>query len=85
MSILSPLGVGNQERLVRPNPRTALVQLRNSLHRLMAFRGFTIDDIVNNPITKNEALGYWKVFRQIERRGEILDLERQWNQLEHRL
>jgi hypothetical protein len=30
-------------------------------------------------------LGYWKVFKQIERRSEELELERQWNHLGQRL
>jgi hypothetical protein len=59
--------------------------MRSALGRVMAFRGVTIHDIVNNPIARNETLGYWKVLRQIERRSEILDFERQWNQLDQRL
>jgi hypothetical protein len=85
MGILSPLHVGNQLQLLPRGQSTSLVKMRSALGRVMAFRGVTIHDIVNNPIARNETLGYWKVLRQIERRSEILDFERQWNQLDQRL
>jgi hypothetical protein len=56
-----------------------LVLIHRPLDRILAYVGFTIDDVVNNPIAKNAVLGYYKLHRQIERRSEIVDLERQWN------
>ncbi len=49
------------------------------LQRVLAFRGRSIDDVVNHWFVKNEILGYWKLHKQIDRSGEILELERQWN------
>ena len=49
------------------------------LNRVLAFIGRTIDDVVNDPIVKNQVYGYYKLHRQIERAAEICDLERQWN------
>ena len=49
------------------------------LNRVLAFTGLTIDDVVNNPIAKNVVLGYFKLSRMVDRRSEIVELERQWN------
>lgn len=46
---------------------------------MLAFIGRTIDDVVNDPIVKNQVYGYYKVHRQVERFAEIRELERQWN------
>jgi hypothetical protein len=52
---------------------------QHPLRRVLAFTGRTIDDVVNDPIAKNQVLGYYRVLRQIDRRSEIRDLESQWN------
>jgi hypothetical protein len=62
-------------------PNIEHVLTRRPLQRVLAFRGRSIDDVVNNPIVKNEIYGYWKLNKQIERVSEIGDLERQWNPL----
>ncbi len=85
MARLNSLGLGSPRHLLRRDTHTEHVMLRRPLQRLLAFRGRSIDDVVNNPIVKNEVLGYWKVLRQIDRRAEIVELERQWNQLGQRL
>ncbi|MDB5323109.1 MAG: hypothetical protein JWN40_4740 [Phycisphaerales bacterium] len=53
--------------------------IQTRLNRVLAFTRLTIDDVVNNPIAKNQVLGYWKLSRQIDRSSEITELERQWN------
>ena len=35
--------------------------------------------IVNSPLVKNQVLGYYRLYRQVERQGEVRELERQWN------
>jgi hypothetical protein len=62
--------------LVQP---TEHVLIRRPLQRVLELRRRSIDDVVNNPVVKNEILGYWKVYKQIGRRQEVLELERQWN------
>jgi hypothetical protein len=57
--------------------RQVVIQTR--LNRVLAFTRLTIDDVVNNPIAKNQVLGYYKLSKMIDRRGEIVELERQWN------
>jgi hypothetical protein len=85
MTQSNSLGFGTSRPLLQRDTHTEHVMVRRPLQRLLAFRGHSIDDVVNNPIVKNEVLGYWKVFRQIERRTELLELERQWNHLGQRL
>jgi hypothetical protein len=58
---------------------TEYVILHRPLDRILAFTGFSIDDVVDSPIAKNAVLGYFKLQRQITRRSEIVDLEHQWN------
>lgn len=52
--------------------------IQKRLNRVLAFTGLTIDDVVNNPIAKNQVLGYFKLSKEIDRRGEIVELEKQW-------
>jgi hypothetical protein len=65
------------------NPPEPLVRhvSRRPLHRVLAFTGRSIDDVVNNPLAKNEVRGYYKLYRQVERAAEVRDLEKQWNPL----
>ncbi len=63
---------------------TEYVVVRRPLHRVLAFTGRSIDDIVNSPIVKNQVLGYYKLHRWVDRQGEILDLEKSWNPLGRR-
>ncbi len=61
-----------------PDPHVERV-VQRPLNRVLAFIGRTIDDVVNDPIVKNQVYGYYKLHRRIERSSEIRDLERQWN------
>jgi hypothetical protein len=49
------------------------------LSRVLSFTRLTIDDVVNNPIAKNQVRAYWKLSKQIDRSSEARELERQWN------
>jgi hypothetical protein len=55
------------------------VIVQRPLDRILAFTGFSIDDVVNDPIAKNAVIGYFKVYKQVQRVSEVVDLERQWN------
>lgn len=57
------------------------VQLERPLRRILAFTRRTIDDVINDPIARNEVRSYYKLQRWINRRLEIRDLEKQWNPL----
>lgn len=55
--------------------------MQKPLHRVLRFLGRSIDELCNDPIIKNQVYGYYKLHRQIQRRGEIFELERTWNAL----
>lgn len=78
----NPLGFGSS-RPLPPRGPTAIehVVVQHALRRVLAFTGRSIDDVVNDPIAKNEVLGYYRVSRFVQRRGEAMELERQWNPL----
>ena len=61
-----------------PDPLVERV-VQRPLNRVLSFTGRTIDDVVNDPMVKNQVYGYYKLYRQIERAAEVRDLERQWN------
>ena len=79
MSLLSGLGIPSPRRHRPDADRTEHVLLQRPLRRILAFRGRSIDDVVNDRIVKNEIYGYWKLHKQVERTCEVVDLERQWN------
>jgi hypothetical protein len=79
MSILSGLGIPSPRRLRPDADRTEHVMTQRPLQRILAFRGRSIDDVVNDRIVKNEIYGYWKLHKQVERTCDVVDLERQWN------
>ena len=62
-------------------PRTEYLLTQHPLRRVLAFTRRSIDDVVNDPIAKNEVLGYYKLYRQIHRSSEVVELENQWNSL----
>jgi hypothetical protein len=65
--------------LSRSSDRTELVQLQRPLRRILAFTGHSIDDVVNDPIARNQVRLYYKLHRHVERASEVVDLERWWN------
>jgi hypothetical protein len=81
MSKPTALGFGFVGRLFPQESATEHLLIRRPLDRILAFRGRSIDDVVNNPVIKNEIYGYWKLYRELQRHSEVVDLERQWNPL----
>ena len=57
---------------------------RRPLRTVLAFTNRSIDDVVNSPVAKREVLRYFKLGKWMTRRGEVLELERQWNPLGNR-
>ena len=79
MSKLGILGIGGHFSPGRAATGTEYLAGQHPLRRILAFRGRSIDDIVNDPVVKNEVIGYFKLHRHINRAGETRELERQWN------
>jgi hypothetical protein len=74
-----PIGFRSRPRLTPSSTGISYVMPQQTLRRVMAFVGRSIDDVVNDPIAKNQVWGYFKLAKQIERAGEVTELERQWN------
>jgi hypothetical protein len=79
MSLLPGLSITRPVGATLADDPVEYIMLQRPLQRVMAFTGRSIDDIVNDPIAKNEVLGFYKLHRQILRRSEVLELEKQWN------
>ena len=75
----NPFGNSSTRWQPRANDRIESVLIQRPLDRILAFTRRSIDDVVNDPIAKNEVLGYYKLQRWITRGCEIGELERQWN------
>jgi hypothetical protein len=56
-----------------------LVMIQRPLRRVLAFTRRTIDDVINCPIARNEVIGYYKLYRWVQRESDISELEHQWN------
>ncbi len=79
MSELSALGLSKIQLRRAPDAGIELVLVQRPLERILSFTGYSIDNIVDNPIAKHAVIGYYKLSRQVQRQCEIVDLERQWN------
>lgn len=79
MSDFGLFGGGVPIRRRGKDDHTEHVVVQRPLRRVLAFTRRTIDDVVNDPIAKREVYGFFKLHRQVERRCEIVELERQWN------
>jgi hypothetical protein len=79
MSLFNSLGIG-VPRLAQPAlGRHEYVMVHRPLRRVMAFLGCSIDQVCDDPIVKNQVFGYFKLYKEIDRKMEVGDLERQWN------
>jgi hypothetical protein len=74
-----PLGYQSRRQLAGENTGVEFIMRQRALHRILAFIGRSIDDVVNDPIAKNQVRGYFKLSKQIERSSEVTELEKQWN------
>ena len=68
-----------RHRIRRAEPAIVAEHREHVLHRILAFTGQTIDDVVNSRISKNIVAGHYKLHRGIIRKSEVRELENQWN------
>jgi hypothetical protein len=47
--------------------------------RILEFTGYTINDVINDPIARNAVRGYYGLYRFVERRCEEMD---QWEKVQ---
>lgn len=64
-----------------PKPEVRRMTRSYALQRILGAAGLTIHDVVNSPVAKNRAFGYYRLSKLIDRRAEVLELEKQWNPL----
>ncbi len=79
MSRVNSLGMGAARLERRALEGAELRVVQRPLRRVMAFLGCSIDELCNERVVKNRVLGYFKLYKEIDRRGEMRELERQWN------
>ncbi len=79
MSLINPLGFGIPRLEIRYGTEIERIIVRRPLHRVLSFLGHDINDVCNDPIVKNQVIGYYKLYREVQRSCEVVDLERQWN------
>ena len=61
--------------------RPTLVVRQRAFARLLAFAGWTIDDVVSNPIARRDVRNWFKTDRRLHRQLDVIELEKQWNGL----
>jgi hypothetical protein len=79
MSALDSLGYGIPRLRLPTGTDVERVIVQRPLQRVLSFLGRTIDDVINDPIVRNQVYGYYKLSRQVERGCEVVELERWWN------
>ena len=75
----NPLGLSSLPARRETQNGVEQVVLVGPLKRVLAFTGYSIDDVVENPIAKNVVREYFKLHKFVERGCEIVDLERWWS------
>ena len=75
MSVLSSLGLGTPRADSHRDGPVAMFSEAQILGRILRFTGYSIHDVVNDPIARNAVIGYYGLYRYIERRCAELDLQ----------
>jgi hypothetical protein len=75
----APLGFSTPRLSLHGGPSIERIVQQRPLRRVLAFLGYSIDDVINDPIVRNKVLGFYKLQRQVDRAMEVTELERWWN------
>jgi len=73
MSAIESLGLGSPENPVRADRPSAMFSEAQVVARILRFTGYTIDDVINDPIARNTVRGYYGLHRCVEKRCAELD------------
>ena len=79
MTMPNPLGFIIPRLTIRDGTEIERVIANFPLRRVLNFLGYSIDDVCNDWLARSRVIGYYKLYREIERSTEVTDLERQWN------
>ena len=75
----APLGFSTPRLSLHGGPNVERIVQQRPLRRFLAFLGYSIDDVINDPIVRNQVFGFYKLQRQVDRAMEVTELERWWN------
>jgi hypothetical protein len=79
MTLPNSLGFIIPRLTIRDGTEIERVIAHLPLQRVLSFLGYGIDDVCNDWLAKSRVIGYYKLYREVERSCEVTDLERQWN------
>lgn len=77
MSSLRSLGIGSDPGPSNDSSRYQRAVSRSALRRILRYRRRSIHDVVNDPLVKMEVLGWYRLSRLVERRGDKIASDRQ--------
>ena len=72
MSIFGSLGIDSVQFVDHVDFRGEMFTEGQIISRILDFTGYTIDDVINDPIARNAVRGYYGLYRFVERRCEEL-------------
>ena len=73
MSIFGSLGLDAPQRPEVGDRPIAMLSEGQAIARILEFTGYTIDDVISDPIARNVVRGYYGLYRYIERYCEEMD------------
>jgi len=74
MSAFDSLGLGTAQLPGMNRGPVVMLSEAQVLGRALEFTGYTIHDVINDPIARNTVAGYYGLYRYIERHCEMMDL-----------
>jgi hypothetical protein len=72
MSIFGSLGIDSVQLGGHVDFRGEMFTEAQIISRILDFTGYTVDDVINDPIARNAVRGYYGLYRFVERRCEEL-------------
>ena len=73
MNVITSSGLGGAQISPLADRPMAMLSEAQIISRILDFTGYTIDDVVNNPVARNAVRGYYGLYRYIEARCEQID------------
>lgn len=76
MSVFDSPGFGAPQLPGTDRGYVAVLTEGQALNRVLEFTGYTIHDVVNNPVARNAVTGYYRLYRYVEWYCETTDSSR---------
>jgi hypothetical protein len=78
MGEFDPIGFGGGPARAGSEHHIRMDEAQIALYRVLEFTGHSIDDVINDPLARNQVYGYLRLYHFVERRCERVDQERWW-------